>query len=337
MPYDLRMPHKSENDRRGGDVSATQQQSGPDQIFALGDRLRTWEEFGEGDERGALNHITAAHRISAAGLVKRGAVFSLALPISDGKGPMGHNVVGRFNPLHHMTATGDQAGPLDMGATTDFTDDVLVIGTHATTHWDALAHIYYGDRLYGGFPASDVGPRGASHAGIDKVHADFVGRGVLLDLPRFKGVTTLEAGYGIGPDELDACAAHQGIQVEQGDIVLIRTGAMTRVDGEDWTAFHATPRPGLHYSTVEWMVTRKVAAVAADNHGVECPSELPGVRNPLHMLALRDAGVHLGEFWFLEELAEDCAADRRYEFLLTAPALRIVGGVGSPINPLAMK
>jgi kynurenine formamidase len=318
-------------------VSTTEQQDGPAEIFALGERLRTWDQFGEGDEKGALNYITAADRVRAAQLVRRGAVFSLAVPITDGTGPMGHNPVGRFNPIHHMTATGDQSGPLEMGATTDFTDDVLVIGCHSTTHWDALSHIYYGDQLYNGFPAADVGKRGAVHVGIDKVHQDFVGRGVLLDLPRFKDVVSLEPGYAVGPDELEACALSQAVEIAQGDILLIRTGALTRLTDGDWAGFHAAPRPGLHYSAVEWLVNRKIAAVAADNNGVEAPSTLPGVRNPLHMLALRDAGIHLGEFWNLEELAADCAQDRRYEFLLVAQPLRIEGGVGSPVNPLALK
>ena len=313
------------------------QQDGTAEILALGERLRTWGDFGDDDEKGALNHITAEHRVAAARLVQRGAVFSLALLITDGTGPMGTNPVGRFNPLHHMTATGDRTGPLDMGAGTDFTDDVLVIGCHSTTHWDALSHIYYGDTLYNGFPASDVGPRGATHMGIDKVHGDFVGRGILLDLPRFKGLTALEPGYAIVPDELTACAEHHGVTIGAGDILLIRTGALTRVRNNDWKDFHATPRPGLHYSTVEWMVNHRIAAVAADNNGVEAPSTLRGVRNPLHMLALRDAGIHLGEFWNLESLAEDCAQDGRYECMLVAQPLRIEGGVGSPLNPLAFK
>jgi len=318
-------------------VSATDQQDGPAEIRNQGERLRTWGTFGEGDEKGALNYITAEHRIRAAQLVRRGAVFSLALLITDGKGPMGHNPIGRFNPLHHMTATGQESGPLDMGATADFTDDVLVIGCHSTTHWDALSHIYYGDRLYNGFPASDVGSEGATRVGIDKVHEDFVGRGVLLDLARYQGVEALEPGYAIKPEELTACAERQGVTVGEGDILLIRTGALTRVEGTDWSGFHAAPRPGLHYSAVEWMVDRRVAAVAADNNGVEAPSTLPGVRNPLHMLALRDAGIHLGEFWNLEDLGTDCADDGNYEFMLIAQPLRIAGGVGSPLNPLAIK
>lgn len=97
------------------------------------------------------------------------------------------------------------------------------------------------------------------------------------------------------------------------------------------------PRPGLHYTTAEWLGRRGVAAVAADNNGVEAPTPLPGVRNPLHMVALRDMGIHLGEFWNLEELADDCAADGVYEFMLVAQPMPIEGAAGSPVNPIAIK
>jgi kynurenine formamidase len=315
----------------------TSEQDGPRHIWSTGERLSTWGAHGPDDEKGSLNHITAEHRVAAARLVRRGVVFSLAVPIKNGTGPMGHNPVGRFNPLHHMTATGDTRGPLDMGAGADFSDDVLVIGCHATTHWDALSHVYYGDRLYNGYSASDVDATGARRNGIDKVHSEFVSRGVLLDVARSKSVDVLPAGYAITPEDLTICAERQGVEVGAGDIVLVRTGALGHVAGDDWSAFHAHPRPGLHYSTAEWMLEHRVAAVAADNSGVEAPSTLEGVRNPLHMLALRDLGVHLGEYWYLEELADDCASDGRFDFMLVAQPLRIHGGVGSPINPLAIK
>jgi kynurenine formamidase len=318
-------------------MSTTPNQDAPTMIKELGERLTTWGDFGPDDEKGAVNLITDEHRRKAAGLVRRGKVISLALPIRDRQGPMGVNAIGRFNPMHHMTKTASESGPITMGAETDFTDDMLVIGCHSTTHWDALSHIYYEGKLYNGASADGVDESGSSHSDIDAVHEDLVGRGVLLDLARHLGVEELEPGYAVTPEELTACAEKQGVEVGQGDILLIRTGVLNRVDGDDWSAFHAAPRPGLHYTTVEWMKDRGVAAAAADNNGVEAPSTLDGVRNPLHMLALRDVGIHLGEFWDLEELAADCAADGVYEFLLAAQPLRIDGGVGSPVNPLAIK
>jgi kynurenine formamidase len=306
-------------------------------IFSLGDSVRTWGTWGPEDERGSQNYITPEHRVAAARLVRRGVVFSLSLPIQDGKGPARPYPVGRFNPIHRMTVTGLGPGPLDMGATTDFTDDLLVIGLQTSTHWDALCHIYYQDHLYNGYPATEVDSTGAHRNGIDKVHADFFGRGVLLDVARSKEMDVLPVGYAISTEDLIECAEQEGVEIGQGDMLLIRTGAMSAVRDSDWTGFYSRPRPGLHYTVASWLGEKRIAAVAADNHGIESPSELPGVRNPFHMLALRDMGISLGEFWSLDELAADCAADGVYEFLLSAQALRVEGGAGSPVNPLAIK
>jgi kynurenine formamidase len=311
--------------------------AGQDTIFSLGDSVRTWGTWGEQDERGSQNFITPQQWVAAARLVRRGVVFSLSLPIQDGKGPARPYPVGRFNPIHRMTVTGHMRGPLDMGATTGFTDDVLVMGLQTSTHWDALCHIYYQDHMYNGYPATDVDSTGAHRNGIDKVHADFFGRGVLLDVARSKEVDVLPAGYAISAEDLVECMQREAVEVGQGDMLLIRTGAMSAVRDGDWTDFYARPRAGLHYTVASWLGEKRIAAVAADNHGIECPSDLPGVRNPFHMLALRDMGISLGEFWSLDELAADCAADGVYEFLLTAPPLRVEGGAGSPVNPLAVK
>jgi len=307
----------------------------PDEhIWAYGERLRTWGRWGEDDEKGAVNFISRERRAAAARLVRRGDVFSLALPLRNGKGPM-NGLVGRFNPVHHMTVTGEPDGlRFDLGATAGITDGTLIMPLQGSTQWDALCHIYYQDEIYNGFPAGGVTSAGAAHAGIENVAEDMVGRGVLLDVPRWRGVETLAPGETILPRDLTACATAQDVEVGEGDVVLIRTGAMTRVKGDDWSAFHATPRPGLHYTAAEWLGERRVAA---DNSGVEAPSPLPGVHRPLHMVAIRDMGILLGELWWLEDLAADCAEDGVYEFMLVAQPLPVEGGTGSPVNPLAIK
>jgi kynurenine formamidase len=226
---------------------------------------------------------------------------------------------------------------MKLGGSTDFTDDLLLMGCQTTTQWDALCHLYYDNLLYNGYPAETVSSEGARFAGIDKVHTDMVGRGVLLDFPRYFGIDVLEPGYGITGPELENCAKSHGVEIMTGDFLLVRTGLMSLVHGDDWTEYYKDPRPGLHYSATEWIAEKCVATVSTDTSGVEAFSELLEMTNPFHMVALRDMGVHLGEFWYLEELAEDCAADGVYEFMLVAQPLRIEGGAGSPLNPLAIK
>jgi kynurenine formamidase len=298
--------------------------------------LNTWGRWGAADEKGTLNYVTPDLRRRAAGLVRRGRTFSLAIPIRHGAGPQAGGA--RINPLHLMTATGcDPESRVDLGMNTRYVDDLLVMMVQGGTQWDALCHVYYDDCLYNGFPATQVDSRGAHRGGIDKVHADFVSRGVLLDVARAQGVDCLPAGYAITTADLEATEARQGVRVEEGDIVLVRTGQMSTVgDFARWDAFRGR-EAGLHWETAAWLDARHVAAVAADNSMVEATGQLPGVRVPFHMLALRNLGLHLGEFWYLEALAADCDADGVWECMLVAQALPIAGGSGSPVNPLALK
>jgi len=298
--------------------------------------LTTWGQWGPDDEKGTLNYITDETRRRAARLVRQGKTFSLAIPIRHGSGPQGGGA--RINPLHLMTATGcDPTSRVDLGRNTRYVDDVLVMMVQGGTQWDALCHVYYDDQLYNGIPATQVDSRGAHRGGIDKVHADFVSRGVLLDVARWKGIDCLPAGTAITTADLEAVEAHQGVTVGEGDILLVRTGQMSTVgDFANWRAFHGK-EAGLHWETAGWLHQRRVAAVAADNSMVEATGQLAGVYVPFHMLALRNLGLHLGEFWYLERLAADCASDGVWEFLLVAQALPIDGGSGSPVNPLALK
>lgn len=298
--------------------------------------LSNWGRWGADDERGTLNYITPEKRRQAAALVRQGKTFSLSIPIRHGSGPQAGGA--RINPMHLMTATGaDPKSRVDLGRNTRYVDDVLVMMVQGGTQWDALCHVYYDDKLYNGFDATAVDYRGAPRGGIDKVHPDFVSRGVLLDVARWKGVDCLPAGYAITTADLDATAAAQGVHVGEGDIVMVRTGQMSTVgDFVQWDAFRGR-EAGLHWETAEWLHANRVAAVAADNSMVEATGQIKGVWVPFHMLALRNLGLHLGEFWYLEQLAADCAADSVWECMLAAQALPIQGGSGSPVNPLALK
>lgn len=301
-------------------------------------KLKNWGRWGAADERGALNYISEARRRSAAACVRSGRSFALAIPMLNGAGPQ-QGAGGRVNPLHFMTATGcDPVARIDLGMNARFTDDFLAFTVQGGTQWDALCHIYYDDTLYNGAKATEVSSAGAARMGIDKVHRDFVSRGVLLDVARAKGLECLPPGYAITIQDLLDTEEKQGVRVEEGDILMVRTGQMTKVKRgfRDWSAFFGN-EPGLHWETAEWIDARRVAAVAADNSMVEATGALPGIWVPFHMLVLCNLGVHLGEFWYLEELAADCAAGGAYDCLLVAQALPIEGGTGSPVNPIALK
>lgn len=298
----------------------------------LGKRLSNWGRWGNEDERGTLNLITPELLVAAAGLVRTGKVFDLGIPF-DANGPQPGG--GRINPVHLMSQTGDtQVFPGGFR----YADDYIFMPLQGASQWDALAHVYYDDHLYNGFPARDVTVVGAERCSIDRIAKGVAGRGVLLDIARLRGVDWLEAGDVITPDDLEAAERAQGVEVGTGDILLFRTG---------WRRFFlesGSPdefmagEPGLGQDCCEWLHDREVAVVCSDNWAIEVlPGEDPDALLQVHMVLIRDMGMTLGEILDFEELAEDCAEDGVWEFLFCAPPLKVTNGVGSPINPLAMK
>jgi kynurenine formamidase len=298
----------------------------------IGATLRNWGRWGDDDERGTVNLITPECVVAASQLVRRGAIFDLGIPF-DGNGPQPGGL--RINPVRLMSETGAQQ---EFPGAFHYADDYVFMPLQAASQWDGLAHVFYDDQLYNGFPATDVGPHGALHCSIDKLAKGIVGRGVLLDIARLKDAAWLEAGYVITPDDLDAAADRQGVEIHAGDVVLFRTGWRTMFVAEkDPVAFMAG-EPGLGLACCTWIHEHDVAVVASDNWAIEVlPGEIDTELLPVHMVLIRDMGVTLGEILDLDELADDCEADGVWEFLVAAPPIKFTAAVGSPINPLAIK
>lgn len=297
----------------------------------LGQRLSNWGRWGENDELGTRNLITADRVVESATLVRRGKVFDLGIPL-DERGPQSGEL--RSNPRRLMSVIGGISGP---GAQR-FNDDWIIMPLQAGTQWDALSHVYYDDAMYNGVASSYVDTAGAHKLGIETQAKGVVGRGVLLDVASYRDLDWLPGGYVITPEELDAVAEKQGVEVRAGDIVLVRTGwrrkFLTDRDGAGFLA----EEPGIGLECLTWLKSNDVAAVASDNWAVEAvPFQLSDEVFPVHMVMIRDLGLLVGEMFDLEELAEDCKSDGVYEFQLCAPVLKFTGAVGSPLNPLALK
>lgn len=301
-------------------------------------RYRRWGRWGPDDELGALNLIGPEQRRHAATLARTGKSFSLSIPV-DENGPM-TGVLGRTNPSHLMLQDGgDIANGSQEHLHMQYTDDALYLVLQSGTQWDALAHFFFEGHTWNGYGPETVTSRGALRNGIDKVAGRFYGRGVLLDLPRHHGVDMLDPSTPIHGDDLLACAERQGVELRTGDIALIRTGDLARARARgSWGDYCGGPCPGLSVTTTPVFAEWDVAAIATDTWTVEVwPSEVPKVHAVMHDLLMVGMGVTLGEIFDLEELAADCAQDGVYEFLLCAPPLRVTGGVGSPVNPMALK
>ncbi|WET76176.1 cyclase family protein [Amycolatopsis sp. QT-25] len=299
---------------------------------ALGIRLRNWGRWGADDERGTVNLITPDRLVAAAGLIRRGTVFGLGIPL-DENGPQSGN--GRINPVHLMAETGDEQ--LFPGGFR-YADDYLFMPLQGSSQWDSLAHVYYDDQMYNGFSARDITVKGAAHCSIDKQANGIAGRGVLLDFPALKGVDWLTAGAVISPEDLDAACAAQNVTVGRGDILLFRTGWRRKFLHDGDAAAFMAGEPGLGQDCCEWLHEREVAAVGSDNWAIEVlPGEFPDAPLNVHMVLIRDMGMSLCEILDLEALAEDCRRDGVWDFFFAAPPLPVTRAVGSPVNPIAVK
>jgi kynurenine formamidase len=301
-------------------------------VEQIATRVNNWGRWGDDDEIGTLNLVTPDVRRRAAACVQSGKAFPLALPLSQREGIQMGFVSGRVNPLRTMIMLNTPQG--DQGLA--WNDDVVTMGLQAATHWDGLAHASWKGRLYNGFDASTVTVAGAAHLGIHRV-GSLTSRGVLLDVARAKGVDILEAGYPITPDDLDAAVTLARTSVDPGDVVLVRTGQMAHLRARDLVKY-TWPSPGLTASTAIWFREHDVAAVATDTLIFEVyPEEDPSVVLPVHRLHLVEMGMTQGQNWVLDGLADDCAADGVYEFLLEASPLPFTDACGSPVAPVAIK
>lgn len=308
------------------------------------EKYKNWGRWGPDDEIGTLNFTTPDDIVGAAQLVKKGKTMSLGLNY-DQFGPQGaktpYPAMGRFNPIHMMTRTGTDAysGVLDhrgiRGA-----DDLVMMPLQCGTQWDGLGHVFFEDFMWNGYDCREVTTAGAQKAGIEKTKDKMVGRGVFLDMPRIKGVDCLEDGYPITCADLDEACEKQNVDVREGDYVVLRTGMMERcLEDGSWDGYAGGDAPGLAFETLDWIYEKKIAGYASDTWGNEVrPCETDeNINQPWHWIAIPIMGLTMGEIWYLKDLADDCEADKVYEFMFVGPALPITGAVGSPCNPLAIK
>ena len=318
--------------------------SAPDEATVLSyfDALSNWGRWGDDDQLGTLNLISTAKRIAAAGLVRVGESVSCAWEIG------GAQIADQpFGPPHRfMVATGQgladehrvtlpwRKGDRSAGALEHLG---LVYHGHTVTHVDSLAHIFWDGRMYNGVPAELVtSALGATSHAVTQLRDGIVTRGVLLDVADAYGGDWLQPGEAIYPDDLEAAETKHGIRVDEGDVLLLRTGygRKVREAGPDDVARGG--RAGWHAACLPWLHERGVAAIACDTAQDALPSGYDTIRSPIHAVGVVAMGLWLIDNCDLEDLAAKCDGLGRYEFLFSMAPLRWVGATGSPANPLAI-
>lgn len=279
--------------------------------------LSNWGRWGRGDQLGALNLITPAKRVEAAKLVKTGVSVSLA-----------HNY--SVNPDLGLPPPFDQEISM-LNTPGEYVMERVSFSYHGGihSHLDALCHVLWQGKMYNGFSKSDVNEDGCQKLGIANVKQGILTRGILMDIPRLKGVDYLPPGTAVYIEDLEAWEEQTGVHVSSGDVIFVRTGR--------W----ATPgsagsgSAGLHASVAPWLRERDVAIVGGDYANDVIPSDVQGVFLPIHQLTIVAMGVRLFDNLDLEALAEEAVRQGRWEFMLSASPIPVEGGVGSPMNPIA--
>ena len=281
--------------------------------------LSNWGRWGPDDEIGTMNLVTPDKRKAAATLVREGISVSLAQDV------LKEEAVDNPRPfVHTMRGVGS---------------DEFAVSYHgwAHTHLDALAHVSYENGvMYNNYLPDEsrvMAEGGHARNSIHNLKSGVFTRGILMDIPRLKGVPYLEPETPIYVEDLEAWEREAGVRVSAGDAVFIRTGRWTAREALGPFKIGRSGRSaGLHPSVIPWLKERDIALLGSDVALAVAPSDLPGAA---HDFALVMLGLHLFDNCDLEPLSETAAAQSRWEFLLTAAPLPVWGGTGSPINPIA--
>ena len=295
---------------------------GTEEVQRLHTELSNWGRWGADDELGTLNFITADVITAAASTVRLGQTVSCSRPLPTLPGPDNLNPV-----VHHMTGTGTEGYGADYFA--------LAPHGYATSHIDALCHIFHEDRMYNGYSSEAVTAHGASKLGIHHLRSGVVTRGVLMDIPAVRGVEALQPGEPIFPEDLESAETATGVTVQTGDALLVRTGRW------QWRDMHGPWNPtdgmaGLDASCLTWLHEREVVALGSDGISDVWPSRIKGVPMPIHTVAIVAMGVHLLDNLDLDELARACADANRWSFLFIVAPLVLHQGTASPVNPIGV-
>ncbi len=294
---------------------------GAKDIDAMFTSLSNWGRWGKDDQRGTLNLVTPAKRKQAAGLVKEGISVSLAHDF-----PAVQKADNQAQMV--MTMTIQKGGPVAM--------DEWRIFYHGLSysHMDSLCHARYKDKAFNGFPAADATEAGCVSSGIEQLKDGVFSRGILIDVPRLKGVPFLATGTPVLASDIEAWEKKTGLRIEPGDVVLVRTGRWAkRSDGKEVNLQGGSP--GVHVSALPLLRNRDVAVLGTDVGLDVTPAGVEGVVIPTHTVAIASMGLIIIDNTDLEALAETAARLNRWEFLFTVAPIPVKGSTGSVVNAIA--
>lgn len=310
----------------------------------LRDAPTNWGKWGPDDELGCLNYLDAAQVLRGAAEIREGRVLTLGAPIAHPGGDpafpgLGREAPSRKNSLDYGDFKTGKAKTLPGGL--EFSDDVIALGTHASTHVDALGHTWIDGQCWNGYPAEITVGRMQKASVLPIAEHGIVGRGVLLDVARLRGKPHLDRGEPFTLDDLLAAAEQQGLELRPRDVTLVRTGALGHFYAIGPEAYLAAPflETGLAYTPelVRWYQEMELPMFATDTISNEYTDwERTGYVAPLHASLMRNLGVLFSEILWLDDLAGACEELGRWSFFFCAAPLKVVDGTAALVNPVAI-
>lgn len=303
---------------------------------------KNWGKWGPDDEVGSLNYLTPDVVVKAAATIRSGKVFTLQVKMANPEGdPVwpGRSGAIRVNVMDEGHWIAGKGAHFDGGV--HYADDYMTCFPQGSTQYDALGHVWCDGQIWNGYDAKTTIGGLAKASILPLAERGIVGRGILLDIARWRGKEVLDVAETFTHEDLMACAKAQGTEILPRDILIVRTGWIAKFYKVSREEFYGNfIEPGLTYSPelVQWFHDMEIPNLVTDTIANEVTVDpVSGVVLPLHNALMRNLGVTLTEIAWLDDLAADCAADGQYTFLYVAAPLKIVNGAGAPVNPVVIK
>lgn len=295
--------------------------------------LNNWGRWGKDDQKGTLNHLTTEKTLQALSLATDGELVSCARPIE-----FKASVDVPRPPQHFMVSAGDsyrQGEQHDRQVAMDYFG--LIFHGHTVTHIDSLAHFFWDGQTYNGRPSSVVSAaEGATEFDVMAATGGIVTKGVLIDAPLVRGVDYIERGDGVGLADIEAAERQHGVKVEEGDVLLLRTGQLGQREVTGPVDVNVGGSSGPSPEILPFLYERGVAVMGSDTGNDVGPTPYELFTNPVHQVGIVGLGLWILDNAWLDDLAEVCQRRGKWEFMISILPLKMPTVTGSPVNPMAI-
>ncbi len=295
--------------------------------------LNNWGRWGADDQKGTLNHLSSKKTLQAISLVTEGVTVSCARPVG-----FSASVDVPRPPQHFMVSAGDTYRKGETGDRQVAMDYFgMIFHGHTVTHIDSLAHFFWDGETYNGRPSSVVSTaEGATEFDVMAASGGIVTKGVLVDAPLLRGVDFLERGDGVGVADIEAAEREHGVKVEQGDVLLLRTGQLGQREVTGPVDVNVGGSSGPSPEILPLLHERGVAVIGSDTGNDVAPNPYERFSNPVHQVGIVGLGLWILDNAWLDNLAEECKKRGKWEFMISILPLKLPGVTGSPVNPMVM-